>query len=98
MVEILTGQEAKLSGFEAEHLQIALSLCGESQPVSWLRDNWLNMIDTVVTLATNYGHERAENDVGTLTRTEATRAVLKHQGNIWNSVTECVEERRRKVS
>lgn len=55
------------------------------------------MIDTVVTLATNYGHERPENDIGTLTREEATRAVLKNQGNIWNSVTECVEERRRKV-
>ena len=55
------------------------------------------MIDTVVTLATNYGQERAENDIGTLSRAEARRAVFKHQGNIWNSVTECVEERRRKV-
>jgi E3 ubiquitin-protein ligase RNF31 len=84
-------------GFEAEHLQIALSLCGDSQPVNWLRDNWLNMVDTVVTLATNYGHERPDNNIGTLTREEATRSVLKNQGNIWNSVTECVEERRRKV-
>lgn len=56
------------------------------------------MVDTVVTLATNYGHERPDNDIGTLTREEATRAVLKNQGNIWNSVTECVEERRRKVA
>ncbi len=91
-------KEAKELGFEAEHLQIALSLCGDSQPVTWLRDNWYNMIDTVVTLATNYGHERPDNDIGTLTREEATRSVLKNQGNIWNSVTECVEERRRKVT
>jgi E3 ubiquitin-protein ligase RNF31 len=55
------------------------------------------MVDTVVTLATNYGHERPDNNIGTLTREEATRSVLKNQGNIWNSVTECVEERRRKV-
>ena len=55
------------------------------------------MVETVVTLATNYGHERADNDIGTLTREEATRFVLKNQGNIWSSVTECVEERRRKV-
>ena len=56
------------------------------------------MIVTVVTLATNYGHERPDNDIGTLTREEASRSVLKNQGNIWSSVTECVEERRRKVS
>lgn len=55
------------------------------------------MIDTVVTLATNHGHERPDNDIGTLTREEAIRSVLKNQGNIWNSVTDCVEERRRKV-
>uniref|UniRef100_A0A0P4ZW10 E3 ubiquitin-protein ligase RNF31 n=1 Tax=Daphnia magna TaxID=35525 RepID=A0A0P4ZW10_9CRUS len=91
-------KEAKELGFEAEHLQIALSLCGDSQPVNWLRDNWLNMIDTVVTLATNYGHERPDNNIGTLTREEAIRAVLKNQGNIWNSVTECVEERQRKFN
>ncbi|XP_057368613.2 E3 ubiquitin-protein ligase lubel-like isoform X2 [Daphnia carinata] len=91
-------REAKELGFEAEHLQIALSLCGDSQPVNWLRDNWLNMIDTVVTLATNYGHERPDNNIGTLTREEAIRAVLKNQGNIWNSVTECVEERQRKFN
>ena len=85
-------------GYSAEHLQIALSLCGESQPVNWLKDNWLNMVDTVVTLATNYGQERVENDIGTLSRPEATRAILKHQGNIYGAVTELVEERRRKVS
>lgn len=76
---------------------MALSLCGDKQPVQWLRENWLNMVDTVVTLATNYGQGRADNDIGTLTREEATRAILKHQGNIWSSVTECVEERRIKV-
>ena len=85
------------SGYSAEHLQIALSLCGDSPPVGWLKDNWLNMVDTVVTLATNYGQERIENDIGTLSRSEATRAVLKHQGNIRSAVTELVEERRRKV-
>ena len=59
-------QEANDNGFEIEHLQIALSLCGDRQPVSWLQDNWVNMIDTVVTLATNYGQEaRPENDIVT---------------------------------
>jgi len=90
-------QEASESGFEAEHLQIALALCGESQPVSWLKENWSNMVDTVVTLATNYGRRRSDNDVGDVTHSEAVHAVLQNQGNIWNSVTECVEQRKRKV-
>ena len=90
-------QEASESGYEAEHLQIALSLCGDSQPVAWLKDNWRNMVDTVVTLATNYGHEQSDNDVGNVSSPEAAQAVLNNRGNIWNSVTECVEQRRRKV-
>ena len=92
-------QEANDNGFEIEHLQIALSLCGDRQPVSWLQDNWVNMIDTVVTLATNYGQEaRPENDIGTLSRNEASNALVRNLGNIWSSVTECVEERRRKFA
>lgn len=56
------------------------------------------MVDTVVTLATNYGHERKENNVGTISQQEAREALRTHKGNVWASVTECVEQRQKKVS
>lgn len=55
------------------------------------------MIDTVVTLATNYGHERKENTVGTISDSEAREALRKHNGNVWAAVTECIEQRQKKV-
>lgn len=65
--------------------------------MSWLIDNWRNMIDTVVTLATNYGHERKENTVGTISDSEARDALRLHNGNVWAAVTECIEQRQKKV-
>jgi hypothetical protein len=56
------------------------------------------MIDTVVTLATNYGHERKENTIGTISASEARDALRTHNGNVWAAVTECVEQRQAKVS
>lgn len=55
------------------------------------------MIDTVVTLATNYGHERKENNIGTISVSEARDALRLHKGNVWTAVTECVEQRQKKV-
>lgn len=56
------------------------------------------MVDTVATLATNYGQERQVNDIGFITATEAKTALRVHKGNIWAAVTECVEQRQKKVS
>ena len=55
------------------------------------------MVDTVATLATNYGQERQVNDIGFITMAEAKTALRLHKGNIWAAVTECVEQRQRKV-
>ncbi len=44
--------------------------------------------------ATNAGHEAAENMIGTLSQTEARDALRKHKGNVWASVTECVDKRQ----
>lgn len=55
------------------------------------------MIDTVTTLATNYGHEKQENTVGTISAKEARDALRQHRGNVWSAVTECVEQRQKKV-
>jgi len=71
--------------------------CGEKNPIDWLKENWRNMIDTVVTLATNYGHERKENNIGTISVSEARDALRLHKGNVWTAVTECVEQRQKKV-
>lgn len=56
------------------------------------------MMDTVVTLASNAGHEAKENTIGTLSKAEARDALRKHKGNIWAAVTECVELRQARVS
>jgi len=90
-------QEAEQHNFTADDLQVALSHCGDRSPVLWLEENWRNMIDTVVTLATNYGHERRENNVGTISTQEARDALRMHAGNVWAAVTECVDQRQKKV-
>ena len=64
----------------------------------WLKENWENMIETVMTLASNVGHEKDQNTIGTLSKTEAREALRTHKGNIWASVTECVEQRQAKVN
>ncbi|XP_023225612.1 uncharacterized protein LOC111626457 isoform X2 [Centruroides sculpturatus] len=89
-------REAEQKGFTADDLQIALNNCGKSNPVEWLENNWKNMVKTVVTLATNYGHDKKENDIGIVSSNEAREALKIHKGNIWAAVTECVESRQRK--
>ena len=90
-------QEAEQSGLTAEDVQVALNHCGDANPVTWLKENWGNMMETVVTLASNVGHEAEENTIGTLSKPEAKEALRKHKGNIWAAVTECVEQRQLKV-
>ena len=75
---------------------MAVNHCGEVNPITWLGENWSNMIDTVMTLASNVGHEAEENTTGTISKAEARDALRKHKGNIWASVTECVEGRQQK--
>lgn len=55
------------------------------------------MIDTVCTLATNYGHECKQNTVGTISKKEAKESLTAHKGIIWAAVTACVEDRQKKV-
>ena len=52
----------------------------------------------MMTLATKVGQEAEdENTVGTLSMEEATEAVRRNKGDLWASVTDCVEGRRTKV-
>ena len=89
-------QEAEKSGFTSEDVQVAVNHSGDMNPITWLTENWANMIDTVMTLASNVGHEAKENTTGTISKAEAKEALRKHKGNIWASVTECVEGRQQK--
>ncbi len=91
-------KEAEQNGLTAEDVQVALNHCGDANTVAWLKENWDNMMETVMTLASNVGHEAEENTIGTLSKPEAKEALRKHKGNIWAAVTECVEQRQMKVS
>ncbi|XP_073986313.1 linear Ubiquitin E3 ligase isoform X3 [Rhodnius prolixus] len=96
MVKLL--RDAEENQFTADDLAVALTHCEDEDPILWLQQNWRNMIDTVVTLATNYGHERKENTVGTISASEARDALRLHDGNVWAAVTECVDQRQRKYA
>ena len=72
--------------------------CGDADPVDWLDENFEGLLETVMTLATKVGREaEEENTVGTLSREEAVGAVRKNRGELWPSVTDCVEGRKTKV-
>lgn len=71
--------------------------CGEQHPIDWLRQNWQKTISTVQTLATQLGREGPMNIVGTVSEVEAREALRLHKGNVWPAVTECVEQRQKKV-
>lgn len=65
-------------------------------PISWLRENWPKLVQTVQTLATKYGQELVDNIIGAVSPTEAREALRLHTGNVWQAVSECIEQRRRK--
>ncbi|XP_067620964.1 E3 ubiquitin-protein ligase lubel isoform X2 [Eurosta solidaginis] len=90
-------KEAELYKFTPEELHAALKYCGTTtHPVQWLRENWQKLIQTVQSLSTKYGQERAENIIGTISQNEAREALRQHGGNIWHAVSECIEQRQRK--
>ena len=78
---------------------MAVAHCGDADPVDWLDANLEALLETVMTLATKVGRDsgETENTVGTLSREEAAAAVRRNRGELWPSVTECVEGRRTKV-
>ncbi|XP_036321321.1 E3 ubiquitin-protein ligase lubel [Rhagoletis pomonella] len=90
-------KEAELYKFTPEELHAALKYCGTSiHPIQWLHENWHKLIQTVQSLSTKYGQERVENIIGTISQTEAREALRQHGGNIWQAVSECIEQRQRK--
>lgn len=56
-------------------VQVAAVHCGAGNPVDWLNENWGNMIETVMTLASNVGHEAEENTVGELS---INQSIVRH--------------------
>lgn len=80
-------------------MQVGIRMCGDKNPIKWLQENWLSMIETVQTLSTKYGYEKGieNNDVGTISIDEAKESIRANRGNVWAAVTDCVDQRRRKV-
>ncbi|XP_071448672.1 uncharacterized protein LUBEL [Hetaerina americana] len=97
-------REAEQHQFTAEEVEVALKQCGNKMgdggkgPLAWLKANWLQMVDTVATLATNFGLERRENTVGNVSTAEGREALRKEGGDVWAAVTHCVEARQRKYA
>lgn len=83
------------NNYTYDEIQIGLANCPDGgDPVMWLNDNWQKLIETVQTLATKYGQEHKENIVGTISTRESRESLKKHKGNVWQAVTECIEQRR----
>ena len=76
----------------------ALAQCGDVNPIQWLLENWNKLIESVVTLSTNFGREQSENTIGTISSSEATTALRMHNGDLWAAATECIRQRQKKVS
>lgn len=98
LIFFLVPQEAEHYKFNADDVQAALVQCGDKDAIDWLRANWESLTANVQTLATKYGHECPENKVGTVSALEAKEALRNHKGNLWAAVTDCVEQRQKKVT
>lgn len=79
-------------------MQAALAHCKDENPIEWLKQNWDATITSVQTLATQMGREGPMNIIGTVSEKEARDALRKHKGNVWDAVTDCVDQRQRKVN
>ncbi|XP_064553664.1 E3 ubiquitin-protein ligase lubel isoform X2 [Drosophila montana] len=90
-------KELELYKFTVEELEAALKYCGpDMHPIQWLRENWHKLVQTVQSLSTKYGQERAENTIGTISQNEAREALRSSAGNVWQAVAECIQQRQQK--
>ncbi|XP_017024060.1 E3 ubiquitin-protein ligase lubel isoform X1 [Drosophila kikkawai] len=90
-------KELELYKFTVEELEAALKYCSpDTHPIQWLRDNWLKLVQTVQSLSTKYGQERAENTIGTVSQNEAREALRSSGGNVWQAVADCIQQRQQK--
>ncbi|KAH8294561.1 hypothetical protein KR044_004107 [Drosophila immigrans] len=88
-------RELELYNFTVEELEAALKYCGaDIHPIQWLRDNWHKLVQTVQSLSTKYGQERAENTIGTISQKEARNALRSSSGNVWQAVADCIQQRQ----
>ncbi|CAH1270169.1 RNF31 [Branchiostoma lanceolatum] len=89
-------REAEHAGFLPEEVQAALFHCGNGNPVSWLKENWQELVASVAAQATEEGKKLKINIVGVITTQEATEALRKQEGDIPKSIKECIDCRRKK--
>ncbi|KAH8402533.1 hypothetical protein KR222_008244 [Zaprionus bogoriensis] len=90
-------KELELYKFTVEELEAALKYAGpDTHPIQWLRENWHKLVQTVQSLSTKYGQERAENTIGTISQNEARDALRSSGGNVWQAVADCIQQRQQK--
>ncbi|XP_015020574.2 E3 ubiquitin-protein ligase lubel isoform X7 [Drosophila mojavensis] len=90
-------KELELYKFTVDELEAALKYCGpDIHPIQWLRENWHKLVQTVQSLSTKYGQERAENTIGTVSQNEAREALRSSGGNVWQAVADCIQQRQQK--
>lgn len=82
------------NNYSLDEIQVALANSPDGDPLTWLNENWMKLIETVQTLATKYGQEHKENIVGTISATEAREMLIKNKGSVWHAVTQCIEQRQ----
>ncbi|XP_031617064.1 uncharacterized protein LOC116336963 isoform X2 [Contarinia nasturtii] len=82
------------NNYTFDEIQVALANTTDGDPLTWLNENWMKLIETVQTLATKYGQEHKENIVGTISSTEARDVLIKNKGSVWHAVTQCIEQRQ----
>ncbi|XP_062125231.1 E3 ubiquitin-protein ligase lubel isoform X6 [Drosophila sulfurigaster albostrigata] len=92
-------KELEFYKFNVEEFEAALKYCSaDKNPIQWLRDNWHKLVETVQSLATKYGQERAENTIGTISQQEARNALRSSSGNVWQAVADCIQQRQQNYS
>ncbi|ALC38437.1 CG11321 [Drosophila busckii] len=90
-------KELELYKFTVEELEVALKYCTpDLHPIQWLRENWHKLVQTVQSLSTKYGQEKAENTIGTVSQNEAREALRRSGGNVWQAVADCIQQRQQK--
>lgn len=82
------------NNYTFDEIQVALANTPDGDPLTWLNENWVKLIETVQTLATKYGQEHKENIVGTISSVEAREVLIKNKGSVWHAVTACIEQRQ----
>lgn len=93
----MTFQTLEKDGIDADEVEIAVELSGESPVDKWLKEKWMPKVDRVIHMATNQGAQMEQNDVGELSVAESKEALKQYECDVNKAAKHCVENRRKLV-